>query len=220
MIYLMGNVRKKAPDLKDIDLQTISAPDLMVLSGYKHSDHCTICTAKDNYGQPARGMIEEIYGKSGLQRAVWYMESIGVTLSPRQLQRHIQTHAPYVRAGLFMQRTQKMIKDAIKDHADAETAVQTIVNIGTKMVTTGEIPVTGKMYMEALKLATKEKERGTFDGFIKSVEGQVFDGEIVEHKQLPGKTDNTPSPVYPLPEDVGNSENENSGSDSVEVKKE
>jgi len=197
----MARPPKKGPDLTGVNLETISAPDLMILSGYKHSDNCTICTAKDSYGQPARATIEEIYGKSGLQRAMWYMESIGVTLSARQLQRHIQTHAPYVRSGLFMQRTQKMIKAAIQEHADAETAVQTIVSIGNKMITTGEMPVTGKMYMEALKLATKEKERGTFDGFIKSVEGQVFDGEIVETKQL--------EPPKP---NVAISENENSES--------
>lgn len=135
-------------------------------------------------GVPVRGDIEDVYSRMGLQNAMKYAKTLNVSISARSFQRHVENHAPYVRAGEWVKKTRKFIKDAMEEHSEADSAIQTIINVGTKLVEGGEMPVTEKLYIEALKMKSKEKRVIPLEGFIKIVEGAVFDGEVVEDEDL------------------------------------
>lgn len=172
----------KGPTDQDLDV-TVGLP------GYKSSSRCSICNAKHPItGVPVRADIEDVFSRMGSTNALAFAKTMGVTVGLRQLQRHVESHAPYVRAGAWVAKTKKFIADAIVEHKEADDAVQSIINIGTKMIEGGEMPVSEKIYLEALKLKNREKKVIPLDGFIKNVEAQVFDGEVVEEKMLPEPT--------------------------------
>ena len=167
---------------------------LLERSGYKHNPRCSICRAVNPITKmPVRAEIEEVVAKAGTTQALNYMKSLNITTGIRQLQRHIEEHAPYLRSGLWLQRTREFIRDAIEEHSDAETSIQNIINIGNKMVTNGQLPITEKMYLEALKINQKSRAVGSFKGFIKDVEEGLFqEGQVVESPKETPKEISTP----------------------------
>lgn len=172
--------------------------DLVTLSGYQHSSRCSICNAKHPVtGVPVRGDIEDVYSRMGLKNAMAFAKTMNVTVGARQLQRHVESHAPYVRAGAWIKKTRQFIKDAMEEHQEADTAIQTIINVGTKMVEEGEMPISEKLYIEALKMKSKEKRVIPLAGFIDAVEGEVFDGEVMTEEPLllPGGRKKKQDPV-------------------------
>lgn len=159
-------------------------PALTENSGYKHSPRCTICTARHPVtGEILRPEIEKVTMVSGSKQAQHYLKSIGINLSLRAIQRHVQNHAPYLSGGLFLRKQKKFIQEAIDTHKDAETTLQNIINIGAAMVEDGSLPVTEKMFLEAMKLHNRNasERRGRIDDFFDEIEGTRFmEGVIVD----------------------------------------
>ncbi len=177
----MYDTNMKKEKKTDIEIEELAG-----LAGYKSSSRCSICNAKHPIsGVPVRGDIEDVFRRMGLKNCVAFARTMNVTVTERQFQRHFAEHAPYVRGEAWIARTRKFIKDAIEEHKEADDAIQTIINVGTKMVEGGEMPVTEKLYIEALKMQNRGKKALPLEGFIKEVEATVFDGEIIETPKLP-----------------------------------
>lgn len=151
--------------------------DLATLSGYQHSPRCQFCNAKDPVTRtPVRGDIEDVYMRMGLQNAMMFAKTMGIIATERTFQRHVTAHSPYIRAGIWVTRTRGFIKKAMEEHAEADSAIQTIINVGNKMIEEGEMLISEKLYLEALKMKSKEKRVIPLEGFINVVEGEIFDG--------------------------------------------
>jgi len=131
--------------------------------------------------------LEEIWVRAGSHKALSFLRGCGINVTIRSLQRHIQNHAPYLRAGIWLKRSQDLIKAAVEEHAEAEVAVQNIINIGNKMVLEGALPVTERLFVESLKLQSKNKQVSSLRGFLDEIESGAFsNAELVDDnkKQL------------------------------------
>lgn len=155
--------------------------DLVSLSGYKSSSRCAICASRHPMtGLSVRGDIEDVYARMGLKNAMAFAKTMNVSVTARAFQRHAENHAPYIRAEAWTKKTRNFVKEAMAEHKEADFAIQSIINVGTKMLEEGELTISEKMYIEALKLKSREKRSIPLAGFIDGVEGEIFDGEIVE----------------------------------------
>ncbi len=162
------------------DMSSENKSNLINLSGFEHKKTCKICMAKHPISRiPIRADIEDIYKRMGMKNVLAYCMSMDIKVSAITFNKHLKNHAPYLRELELSRKVKRIITSSLEEHADADDALQTIINIGNKMVETGDMPVSEKMYLEALKLKQKHKAPVQITEFLKNVEGSMF-GELVE----------------------------------------
>ena len=154
--------------------------------GYKHSSRCLICVGKDREGSPIRDAFDEFALKSTNKECnLWLMEH-GIVSSERAVDNHITRHAPYISIARTngSSKVQKMIVKIRQEKTEVSTALQRIIDIGDSKVQDGTMPVTEKLYVEALKeqgrrgvKTTMDTEFETMDeGFVNKIK-QLNNGE-------------------------------------------
>jgi hypothetical protein len=121
--------------------------------GYKFAPNCSICRAVDRKKKPARDAIDEyIIGHTTKEIIIKLLE-YGLMQNEKQITTHIQRHAPYILVARKngSKKIQKMVVRIHQEKVEVSEALQRIVDIGDSMVQTGDMPVTERLYVEALK---------------------------------------------------------------------
>lgn len=154
--------------------------------GYVNETRCNVCKAKDTKGNLIRDQVDAriLNGETHVSVVDW-LRSEGNNIYPAQLSRHILKHAPYVNKAKYAERGISRIvrmKAEIKK-ADADTALQRIIDIGNDMVETGKMPVTERLYIEAIKEQGKRGNKTMLDVMMIDMDREVIEGETVEEEQ-------------------------------------
>lgn len=144
----------------------------MQREGYKHSVRCKICNAKDREGNPLRAEIDEYALNAKSAEIITWLAKKGVFITPRVLENHISVHAPYIRLGrqVGSSKIQKVVVRISKKGTEVGEAIQRIIDIGDTMVKEGKMPVTEKLYVEALKEQGRRQTRTTLDAEFETLD--------------------------------------------------
>lgn len=121
--------------------------------GYKHSASCRVCMAKNRKGESLRDKVDEMALNHTSKEIVDYLVGEGLMISQKSVLTHLSRHAPYVAEFHKMgsKKIQKMIVHIKQTGTEVSQALQRIVDMGDAMVQDGQMPVTEKLYIEALK---------------------------------------------------------------------
>ena len=153
-----------------------------------HSIECPVCTAIDpKTGKEIRAEIEEAAIGGSTRMAKRLTDKYGLHMARETIARHLKTHAPYIQEARtnaleMVGKSRGLINAA---HHEAEDVLQDIINIGGDMLNTGEMPVTERLLMGAIKEQGERKKTGSIKDLLSSLSKSRFiDGEIVEDEQL------------------------------------
>jgi len=168
---------------------TAIAP-VRALEGFKHNSNCKMCTAKDKYGNPLRDEIDALrasgYSMVGLQT---WLSNKGIYASVIAIANHFKKHASYVRKGTVPNRgiTKHMVTTLTAKNAEADEALGKIINIGNQMIDnwvegkagTPQMPVTSKLFIEAIVEQGRRAPKTSMD-----VEFEGMERELIEGKEI------------------------------------
>lgn len=149
-----------------------SYDDTPQLTGYKHSARCQICVARGRDNLPLREQFDNYAITATAKDGVKWLLDHGVSVSERVVSAHLFKHAPYVALAKAngTKKMQKMIVRIHQEKTEASTAVQRIIDIGDTKIQEGEMPVTEKLYIEALKIQSKSGNKSSMDTEIETMD--------------------------------------------------
>lgn len=128
-------------------------------SGYKYEIRCKICTAKDKSGVELRPDIEEMEAKGQPRRILQqFLLDKGTYASKRSFHIHFEKHASYVKT-IPSKATSKMITTITHQRIESQHALEKIIAMSDQMIdnwwnqveNTPQMPVTEKLFIEAVK---------------------------------------------------------------------
>lgn len=142
--------------------------------------------AKDRDGSPLRDQFDQFAIKATNAECVKWLLDRGIVVSEKVVSSHLTKHAPYVKVAreVGSKKIQKMIVKVRQEKVEASEALQRIIDIGDAKVREGSMPVTEKLYIEAIKEQGKRGVKTTIDtefetldeGFINKVK-KLKDGQ-------------------------------------------
>jgi len=181
--------QKKKPTRKPSNAKAVKPlplGDVIYKVGYKSSPQCKVCTGKDEDGVPIREEVELMFlrGEQNVKILEW-MKRRGLPYHPKNLRSHFKKHAPYALVqkgglGLQGQQARELMTRVEAEFADANDALQRIINIGDRYVKEGKIPVTERIYMEALKEQGRRRQASKFDTVMIEMEKGWIMGQNIE----------------------------------------
>jgi len=180
---------KTALQLADAEKEAAELISTTNMKGYKYEGRCQVCiaispiTKKNIRAEVDAAVLNTQKAREGLEVFIKH----GLTPPPlRQMQNHINKHSPYVREGVESRQIIQNITGLTLDRVEAEDAIQEIVDRGMSMLRSGDLPVTEKIFITALKEANKNKKAGDFEKMVRELDEQLFnrkrpkiiDGEV------------------------------------------
>lgn len=140
--------------------------------GYKHSPKCLICTAKDRSGKSLRYEIDTFAVNSTFQEIRNAYLAVGLDITSRILSNHMKRHAPYILEARknVPKKMQKFIVKVSQTKMEVGEALQDILDRGAQMVREGEMPVTERLYIEAIKEQGRRGTRTTLDAEFETMD--------------------------------------------------
>lgn len=121
--------------------------------GYINSTRCTICAAVDENGKNLRDLFDSYATDHTNKQCITWLKDKGVFVTRNTIISHLSKHAPYVidARNKGSKMMQKMIVKIHQEKVEASEAIQRIIDIGDTKVRTGVLPVTERLYIEAIK---------------------------------------------------------------------
>ena len=155
--------------------------------GYKYHAQCAVCTAisketnKNIRPEVDAAVMNSQKAKSGLE----VLAKHGIhTINLAQVQRHIRNHSPFVRQGIDAKQMQKRVGMAVVEHVNAQDGIQEIIDQGMDMIRNGDMPITERVFLTALKEGNKSHQVSKVAEIAKELEHKLFDkrlkAEVVE----------------------------------------
>lgn len=168
--------------------------------GYKTEQRCKVCMAMDNKGNSLRARVDGMVLEGETQEAAAeFLRSEGVSATAQNVFSHLKKHSPYImdakKAGTKAGRIIKVHAEIRK--ADADGALQKIVDMGSTMVQNWwdkiegapQLPVTERLYIEALKEQGKRSKTTVLDAMLIELDRELIDSEQFDadqHKVITG----------------------------------
>lgn len=168
-------------------------PGIKNFNSYRHITSCKVCRAKDWQGNLLRPQLEWLEvsyrRKRNIKNRVRQQEFLadrGVFLSLKSLQRHYTRHAKYLKDSVIAKTvTTKGRRDFIT-HLDAlpRDILQKIINYGDQMIQNWwdqvedepQMPITGRLFIEALKEDGRRRSRTRVDIELDLIEKRAIEG--------------------------------------------
>jgi hypothetical protein len=152
--------------------------------GYKHSPRCLICNAKDPAGKSLRYEIDTFAVNSSFQEIRDTYAVMGLRLTDKILHNHLHRHAPYVLEARknVPKKVQKFIVKVSQTKMEVGEALQDILDRGAQMVKDGNLPITERLYIEAIKEQGRRGTRTTLDAEFETMD-QDFISKISGRKE-------------------------------------
>jgi hypothetical protein len=121
--------------------------------GYINSTRCTICSAVDSSGKNIRDLFDSYATDHTNKQCISWLKGKGVSVTNNTVISHLSRHAPYVSDARDKgsKMMQKMIVKIHQEKVETSEAIQRIIDIGDAKVKTGVLPVTERLYIEAIK---------------------------------------------------------------------
>ena len=157
-------------------------------SSLLNSYECLICTAKDKDGKDARMKIDKYtINHSEKETLKWLLDEHNVAISAIKLRKHLNIHSPYIIeaknkvmdvAANSALATIDKLEDKIRD---ADDVIQDIINKGGEAIEVGDLPITERLLIAALKEQGARRKFGSLHQLFTELDKQRFqEGEIVE----------------------------------------
>lgn len=157
-------------------------------AGYRIEQRCKVCSAVDTDGKPLREQVDALVLQGGTyEEAANILRQNGMQANTDNIASHIKKHSPYVqRAKQIGSKTGRMIRvHAELKTAQAEDSLQKIIDMGSQMVQNwwegkeGEkqLPVTERLYIEALKEQGKRGKTTILDAMLVQMDQELIDSE-------------------------------------------
>jgi hypothetical protein len=183
----------------------VSKNDLM---HYSSNPRCKICSSLLNDGRELRPVVEKMRADGfTYEQICQYSTKNGVPMTDQNITNHMKVHAPYCKIGSGISRkTLHTITELTHSSDEAAGALKKIIAIGNMMIDNWwnniqgqpQMPVTGKLLMDALKEEGKRSAKTTLDAEFEDLQKQAIEGE----EAIDGETSDrgqgeTSSPVLP-----------------------
>ena len=128
--------------------------------------------------------------KKSIASTVVFLKSKGIPTTAILLNAHVTQHSSYIPAAKKI-ITDKLIKGVAgvdKLQFDANEVLQDIINIGGRNINTGDMDVSDRLLIFAVKEQRERKSGGTLQDILDSLNrsrfGEVLEGEVKEPLQL------------------------------------
>lgn len=121
---------------------------------YKYHSLCKVCNARNLEGKLLRDDVDALIAKGERNRdVIKWLATQSITVTERNFSRHLSKHSSFARQGRSIESTKSLIlqNEIREEEADVKDAIQRIINIGDHLVKTGQMPVTERLYTQALK---------------------------------------------------------------------
>lgn len=160
------------PKVNITNIAKVSYEDTKAIRGYKHSDRCIICTAKDEHNMPLRDFFDTFACTSGYKQCQEWLADRGIHVSTKPIISHITKHAPFVLVAkeTASKYAQKLIVKIHQEKVQASEAVQKIIDIGSAKIDDGTLPVTERLFIEAIKEEGRRGAKTTMDTEIETMD--------------------------------------------------
>jgi hypothetical protein len=155
---------------------------------YLYHPLCKVCNATDVHGKYLRDEVDALIASGEKNRdVISWLSSQGMVVTERNFSRHLTKHSPFAKRARCAQSTKSKLLEhtAKKENREVGHALQRIINIGDVAVEEGEMPVTEKLYMEAIKETRKrEMDAMNIRDFLEVMEkaryikADVIEGEL------------------------------------------
>lgn len=158
------------------------------MTGYKNEPRCAVCKARDTKGNPMRDMIDaHLLQGTTYDEAADLLKAEGNKCTIAQIAIHVKKHSPYIKeakkAGTKVARIIRVHAEVQK--ADSENALQRIIDIGDQMIQNWfnqvegslQMPVTEKLYIEALKEKGRRGAKTVMDAMMMEMDKQLVETE-------------------------------------------
>jgi hypothetical protein len=155
---------------------------------YKSHKKCKVCSTILDNGEEARTVLEKmrVDGFTYVQ-TIEFAGRHGLRLTDQNLANHFKKHAPYCKAGNgISKKTFKHITQLTHSSEEATSALRKIITIGSLMIDNWwegnrdqpQMPVTGKLFMDALKEEGKRSAKTVLDAEFETLQRQAIEGEV------------------------------------------
>lgn len=133
--------------------------------GYQSVPTCRICSAKDGSGKSLRYEIDTFAVNSSAKEIEEFYKQFGLEITDKVLYNHLHKHAPYVLEARqnVPKKVQKFLVKVTQTGMAVGEALQDILDRGAEMVRTGDLPITERLYIEAIKEQGRRGTRTTLD---------------------------------------------------------
>ena len=154
------------------EIAPASYEDTREMRGYKHSDRCIICTAKDKNNFPIRDFFDTFACTSGYKQCQEWLKDRGIVVSTKPIISHITKHAPFILVAkeTASKYAQKLIVKIHQEKVQASEAVQKIIDIGSAKIDDGTLPVTERLFIEAIKEEGRRGGKTTMDTEFETID--------------------------------------------------
>jgi len=156
---------------------------------------CKACVSLFKDGTEVRPKIETLRAEGlAVREIIIYCERMGVTFSQLNLLNHFRKHATYVTKGSKMSpKTTRAITMLTKSSEESSSALRKIIAMGSEMIDNWwnkvtdapQMPVTPKIFIEAIREEGKRSPKTALDQEFEGLQKEVIEGETVnDNKQL------------------------------------
>lgn len=152
-------------------------------AGFKYSAKCQICAARHAKTKVAiRDEIERMFYETGgsYLDVLRHYQRLGYPFTLSLIRNHVSKHAPYLLNIGKTKKIAELAKQSVEEHADAEKALNRIISMGDKMVESGDMPITEKLYLGALNLKSKQQENNSMRNFLSEVFNRAYQKKLSE----------------------------------------
>jgi len=169
--------------------------------GYIHENRCSLCTLTDKEGNNVRDRVDELAanGKTYRQIQRFIAENYGPYISEQAIGNHFRKHSPFATEAkkLGTKRSRKLRVKVKKEMAEASEAIQRIINAGDQMVVNWiedregkKLPVTERLYIEALKEEGRRGAKTTLDIELEQMDKALFE-DLEGEEVIDGEEDDS-----------------------------
>lgn len=154
---------------------------------YKDEPRCKVCTCINPDGKRVRDEIDAFIAKGHTYQELKdkMLSEYGAKVSINSISNHFKKHSPFVRKArkTIASKTGRVLRARIQQQmVEASGAIQRIINLGDAMVQNWsennegpKMPVTERLYIEALKEEGRRGTKTTLDIELEQMEKALFE---------------------------------------------
>jgi hypothetical protein len=157
---------------------------------YRDEPRCKICSATNQDGKRIRDELDAYIAKGHTYAELQDILSTKykIEISTNSISNHFKKHSPFVRQArkTIASKKGRVLRAKIQQQmVEASGAIQRIINLGDAMVQNWaenndgpKLPVTERLYIEAIKEEGRRGIKTTLDIELEEMEEALFDEEV------------------------------------------
>lgn len=157
------------------------------MDNYAYHPLCKVCNARNPAGKPIREEIDSMIaqGKKNVDCVEFLLQN-GISVTERNFSRHLTKHSPFARKAKEIQSSTaiKIKHQFEQEQVEAKESLQKIIAMGNQMIDNWwnqqedqpQLPITGKLFMDAIKEEGKRSPKTEIDIEFENFTRQAIEG--------------------------------------------